>query len=434
MQAMRNRFTNLGWAVTLVIAVIPIVLWLTTQPTHWETPSQIYGNLGKLFGLAGLALFAWNVILSARLKIYDKLFLGLDNMYRAHHLIGCWTIILLMIHPMLLVMRYLVVSPVAAYEFIAPSAASPFRMLGSLTLLAMMAVMFLVLYINVRYKIFIMLQRILGALLFVGGIHALFVGGSDINSLLGLQIYIIGLLVLAAGVYVYRSLFHGGLHKFYPYTLKSVTPKGDITELQFVAEDAAIAQQPGQFAFIKFDTKGVLAESHPFTISAPPKPGTLRFSIKNLGDYTGAVAGLKPGATAKIDGPYGTFSNRVITNPRQVWVAGGIGITPFLAMAGSLGKNQKVDLYYSTKTAAEAVYLPELMQATKTRPNLRLIPFVTEREGFLTVERIFSTSQQLEGAAFLVCGPPAMMQALRKQLRAKGVANNAIHTEEFKLK
>lgn len=431
---MRNRFTNFGWLLTAIIALIPVLIWLFTQPTQWGTAKLIFENLGKLAGLAGLSLFAWNVILSARLKIYDKLFLGLDNTYRAHHIIGCLVIILLMIHPMLLVMRYLVVSPISAYEFIKPNLASPFKILGVLTLSVMMLVMFLVLFINVRYKWFIMLQRVLGALLFVGGIHALFVGGSDINSILGLQMYIIGLLLLAAGVYLYRSIFHKGFHKFYNYQIDQVTPKGDITELCLSASADSIKQMPGQFAFVKFNAPGELGESHPFTISAPPQAGKLRFSIKNLGDYTSEIPKLQPGMQATIDGPYGSFSNQIIKNKRQVWIAGGIGITPFLAMAGALEGEQQVDLYYSTRAKEEAVYISELSSLAKGKSNLILHPYITEDQGLLTAEYIFKASQNINNAAFLICGPPGMMKAVRRQLRTKGVASHNIHTEEFGLK
>lgn len=431
---MRNRFTNTGWLVTVIITLIPVMIWLFTQPTDWGSTKLILENLGKLVGLAGLALFAWNVILSARLKLYDKLFLGLDNTYRAHHIIGCITIILLMVHPMLLVARYLVVSPIAAYEFIKPSLASPFKIMGSITLFSMMSIMFVVLFINVKYRRFIMLQRILGVLLFLGGVHAIFVGGSDINSLFGLQIYIASLIILAMGVYIYRSIVHKSFHKFHTYKVDSVTAKGDVTEICMSAVDEPIKQLPGQFAFVKFETPGVLSESHPFTISAPPQAGRLRFSVKNLGDYTAMISKLQVGTIAKIDGPYGTFSNQVIKKPRQVWIAGGIGITPFLAMAGSLSGDQQVDLYYSTRTKQEAVYLSELQNLAKGNTNLILHPFVTEDQGFLTADYIFKASRNIDKAAFLICGPPGMMKAIRRQLRAKNVKNRNIHTEEFKLK
>lgn len=161
----------------------------------------------------------------------------------------------------------------------------------------------------------------------------------------------------------------------------------------------------------------------------------MRFSIKQLGDYTNAVSDLSENTEILIDAPYGTFSNQIVNAPRQIWVAGGIGITPFLAMSASLtGTGQKVDLYYSCKNQAEAVYLDELQKNAKQYDSLTLIPFFTDTAGFLTAEYIQAHSTGLGAATqYLVCGPPTMMKAMRSQLRSLGVPNRSIHTEEFSL-
>lgn len=432
---MRNRFTNLGWLVTIIIGITPIVIWLTTQQTDWHTNKLIAENLGKLAGLAGLSLFAWSVILSARLKIFDKLFLGLDNMYRAHHIISVIALLLLLAHPALLTLRYLIGSPIAAYEFLKPSIESPFRVLGQLTLYSMIALMLATMYLHLTQKRLILFMRLLGVLIFFGGIHAIFVGGSDLSSLLLLQVYILGLLAVAIGVYIYRSIFHGSFTKQYSYRVTGTQHKGDIIELHVESQASIPTQLPGQFAFLKIKSSGLLGESHPFTISSSPKQKGLRFSIKQLGDYTNALSDLSENAEILIDAPYGTFSNRIINAPRQIWVAGGIGITPFLAMSASLaGTGQKVDLYYSCKNQAEAVYLTELQKNAKQYDDLTLIPFFTDTSGFLTAEYIQTHSPGLDAATqYLVCGPPSMMKAMRIQLRSLGVSNKSIHTEEFSL-
>jgi predicted ferric reductase len=430
---MRNRFTNLGWTVTIAVAIVPVLLWLLTQPTQWDTAKLIVENLGKLAGLAGLALFAWSVILSARLKIFGRLFMGLDNMYRAHHIIGCLAIILLLIHPMLLTERYLLSSPISAYEFLKPSFESPYRFLGEFTLTIFVALMIIVLYVKISQRRLITIMRLMGVLVFLGGIHAIFVGGSDVNALPLLQIYILSLLFVAAVVYLYRSIFHKSFAKFYNFSVSAIQHKGDIIELHMSPKDKMIDYLPGQFAFIKLEASGLLGESHPFTISQSPGTNQLRFSIKQLGDYTNALSEVKKGQSVKIDAPYGSFSNKVVTAKRQIWVAGGIGITPFLAMAGALESGQQIDLYYSLKTKAEAVYLDELQTAAAAHSNLRLLPHFSDQSGFLTADTIYAQSKSLDNAVFMVCGPPPMMKALRAQLRSRGVANKHIHTEEFSL-
>lgn len=431
---MRNRYTNLGWFITILIAITPVALWLLAAPVPWNTTKNVFENLGKLAGLAGMALFAWNVILSARLKIYNKLFMGLDNTYRAHHIIGSSAFILLLMHPVFITYRYFLSSPISAFEFVKPGLESPFKTLGTLTLVGMILAMVITLYLNVKYERFVLAQRVLGLLLFIGGIHAVFVGGTDLRGGVGsLSIYFFVLILVSAMVYVYRSIMHGNFSKYYNYTVSEVIHMGDVYELVLTTNDAPMKYLPGQFAFIKFEADGILGQTHPFSMSSDPSGKTLRFGIKTLGDYTELLAKVEKGQRVKVDGPYGTFSNKIVKNHRQVWIAGGIGITPFMAMARSLDDSQKVDLYYSTKTAKEAVYLDELKSIASKKPNLRIIPFDAEKQGFMTIDYVFKNSEKLDDANFMICGPGGMMKAMRAQLKANGVSKKNINTEEFNL-
>lgn len=434
--SMRNRYLNYGWLITLIVAILPVVLWQIAMPTPWDTAKNIFENIGRLAGLAGIALFAWNVILSARFKIYNRLFKGLDNLYRAHHIIGSIALILLLIHPVMITYRYFLSSPISAYEFIKPNLASPFRILGNLALFAMLGLMIITLYIKVRYEWFIIAQRLLGLVLFIGAVHAVFVGGSNLganNGILSLQIYFAVLIGLALFVYVYRSIFHGNFNKFLEYKVVSSKVSGDNYELVLAPIADKLAFMPGQYSFIKVDSQGVLSQSHPFSMSSSPSDANLSFGIKVLGDFTMALKDVEKGSVVKVDGPYGTFSNNVIKAQRQVWIAGGIGVTPFMSMAKALGPDQQVDLYYSVKQADDGFYLDELRKLAAQKSNLKLIFHKTEKDGFLTTDMIFSKSKDLFDAAFLICGPASLMKAMKEQLRAKGVKKKYINTEEFNL-
>lgn len=432
---MRNRYVNKGWLATIFVALLPVILWQIVAPYEWKGAKNIFENIGRLAGLVGMALFAWNVILSARLKIYNKLFLGLDNTYRAHHTIGQVSLILLLIHPVTIAYRYFLSSPLSAYEFIKPNFASPFRALGNFSLFLMIIAMIVTLYINVKYQYFILAQRALGLILFLGGIHAFFVGASDLgsNGVLSLRLYYGLLLLMAAVVYVYRSIFHGNFSKYYDYAISAIKPMGDIYEIELKPNGNALQYQPGQFAFIRLESAGVLGETHPFSMSSSPLSDTLSFGIKKLGDYTTLLSQIKPGQKVKIDGPYGTFSNRIVSNKRQVWIAGGIGVTPFMAMARSMDDSQLVDMYYSVKDKSEAAYLSELNILAQQNPNLKIFPFYSDSQGLLTVEYIQKNSKNLEDANYMICGPGSMMKAMRQQLKNIGVVKRNINTEEFYL-
>jgi len=97
---------------------------------------------------------------------------------------------------------------------------------------------------------------------------------------------------------------------------------------------------PGQFVFISFNQES-LSESHPFPISSGPDENLLRITIKNLGDYTKTLTEkLQKGTIAKIEGPYGVFSYKNTPNENQIWIAGGIGITPFVSFIKDMFKKR----------------------------------------------------------------------------------------------
>ncbi|XNM47379.1 FAD-binding oxidoreductase [Escherichia coli] len=83
---------------------------------------------------------------------------------------------------------------------------------------------------------------------------------------------------------------------------------------------------PGQFAFLTFAHS---KESHPFTIASYAiEKNTLRFAIKNLGDYTSTLASsIKIGQSALVEGPWGKF-DFTLPCSRQVWIAGGSALPP----------------------------------------------------------------------------------------------------------
>jgi predicted ferric reductase len=238
--------------------------------------------------------------------------------------------------------------------------------------------------------------------------------------------------------FLYRTLFGRYLVSRYTYKVSAVTRLDEmVTEVTMVPTVATMPYYPGQFIFISFKNGGIKGETHPFSISSAPHEPELRITVKNLGDYTATLKDLQAGAEARIEGPFGAFSYQNGKSERQIWIAGGIGITPFLNMARSLVRNSNtpssVDFYYSTRNKQEMIFLTELEAISKAYPGLRIIPFNADEKGFLSMDVIEKMSEGVQGKDIYVCGPPPMMHSILAQCAVKKVPPELIHSEEFKL-
>ena len=90
-------------------------------------------------------------------------------------------------------------------------------------------------------------------------------------------------------------------------------------------ESLAIAG--GQFFEWRFLVPGLWWQAHPFSISARPQAPYLRLTVKVVGDFTSAVARLRPGTAVIVEGPYGAFTTHACRRTKVALIAGGIGVT-----------------------------------------------------------------------------------------------------------
>ncbi|MDL2341957.1 MAG: hypothetical protein QFB87_02685 [Patescibacteria group bacterium] len=423
------------WLFIIVPALAPALIWWLAKPAaiQLQSTSEWIDAAAKLAGLIALSLLAVNIIISARLKLLDRIFFGLDNMYRTHHLTGGWVIIFLLIHSGLLTLKFSLISLASGYQFLLPSSDIPLT-IAKMTLVAMTGLVVLTMYFTIRYEWFIIAMRLLGAAIFFGGFHAFFVGSSDLRAIKPLLAYMIILGSLAAGLYTYRSVFRRALHRPYDYLVDEVINHSAITEVWLKPIDGAMQRFAGQFCYVSFPGRSMAAEVHPFTISSGSSDRRVRFCMKHVGDYTTSLDTLTVGDPARLEGPYGNFSFTKAHRLHQVWISGGIGITPFLAMARSLDSSlhHHITLYYIIRNKNEAIFLNELEAISKQQPNFKVLPVFTYIQGRPKASD-YLAGTNAKHTDFLVCGPAGMLKTVRQQLLAETVPRNCIFTEEFVL-
>ncbi len=425
---------RLAPALIGVLVMISVVLWAQARP--WDsrmvnTPAK-FGAVSSLSAVLGTVLLSTTIVLSARARIVENATGGLDRTYRLHHWLGGIAFALLALHPSLLAWRYAQVSWRRAAHLWLPSTSDRALTAGQIALWTMSAAMAVTVFVHVRHQVLVWLQRLLGAAFLPAAYHVFGIGG-DVDTNRPLRLYLAVVTAAGGAALLYHSVLGRWLVRHHHYRVSDIRAlPGGIDDVRLEPTGPPMSFVPGQFGFLRFRDQDIGREAHPFSIASPPCGSELRFVVKELGDYTRQLLhDVRPGADAVIEGPYGRFSHRFVRGRDQVWIAGGIGIAPFLSMAGALpGSGYRAELYYCYPDEDQAPFRDELSELDATIAELTVREICDRRDGFLSATTI-AANGPLENREFLLCGPPTMMHTLRDQLSDAGVSANHIHFEEF---
>lgn len=433
---MQNNRTNPNWVVFL-LSITPLFLLIfnsTNGISFILTPNTFLPLLGKILGLVGTILFSLSLILSSRLHFIEKIFNGLDKLYIKHSKIGQIALIMLLFHPIFLIPKYADNIHEAA-NFLSPGN-NWANNWGRLSLVLMLVLIIITLYLRPKYNIWKFTHKFLTLAFFFASIHIWLVS-SDTSHNLPLRLYMLTFIFLGILTSLYKTVFGKIFIKKYQYKITELNPlNNDIIQIKLKPLNQKISYQPGQFAFLNFKNHKIGAESHPFSFTSNSNEDYISFSIKNLGDFTSQLKDVTTKTLVDIEGPYGNFSYQNLSNKSQVWIGGGIGITPFISMAKSLTPKSEyqIELFYCVKNQTEAVHLEELNNIAKSLDKiLKIIPCYSQQSGRFTLEKLKQMSTNLNQKELLICSPKPMIFNLKKQWLEQNYSLNNFHFEEFSL-
>lgn len=418
-----------GIVVVAIGSLLPILLW---YPQSSREINLL--NISRVFALVGTVLFSTNFILSARLKSLESFFGGLNKIYIIHHTIGQLALIFLCFHPLLLGVSYLKTSVEAAFLVLFPPLNQPATWFGFFSLSLLIILLVLTLFVRLPYHIWKLTHKFMGLSLFLASLHV-FLIPSDISVNPSLRFYMLGVIFIGLGFYFYRTFLGRFFIKRQKYKVESVSFGKAITQITMSPVNGIVPKYlPGQFIFVSFLANGVSRESHPFSLTSSPNDSQIAIAAKVSGDYTGKLTSLKVGSIAQIEGPFGRFSYKESPRVKQIWIAGGIGITPFVSMAKSLPEEKyDIKLYHSVGTKQETVFNSLLNGISSTNTNFSYKLIETKKTGRLTSDMITKEILDFKERDVFICGPLPMMKNLRYQFNKLGIRNSHIFTEEFSL-
>jgi predicted ferric reductase len=422
------RRSQVGNLTIIGLAVLNVLLWIVFPPENDGRDAYVNQLVSEVFSSTGMVLMACAIVLSLRPRFLEPFFGGLDKMYKAHKTAALTGLGFVLLH--------FVTMPVVNAE-------SPGRLMGKIALIGLLTLVALTIaprlpvlggYLQLAYHQWRWTHKLVGAFFILGLLHTLNVKNllqfAEIPSLYWKIVSYVG-----AGVYVLQIVIMPLIRRAPHFTVSDVRRLNASTvEVTLAPAGGRPQQRAGQFAFLRFPDDRVLSEPHPFTVSSAPGESAIRFSIKAAGDWTKHLyQNIAPGAAAQVEGCYGGF-DYMRGGTLQIWVAGGIGVTPFLSWVRDMADNpaQRIHFFYTARAESDALFWEEFRAADERHAGFSAMLNVSSRDGSLTVERITAhVGADLPQAHVYLCGPLPMTQGLSAQFRAHGVPPHQIHYEEF---
>ncbi|MFZ1812033.1 MAG: ferric reductase-like transmembrane domain-containing protein [Candidatus Saccharimonadales bacterium] len=419
------------WAL-IVLSCAPLLVLIAFPSDISLKPLASY--LSAIVGYVGIVLLLWMYILGAK-SVMSLLFHDLAPVVSIHKKLGKWGSVAVLVHPLLTTYYY---GESLLYSLV-PHIGTEFERhvtLGRIALWLMVVTAILSVYF--RKRLGFRTWRYIHYLAYIcvpfALLHAPAIGTRYMNSA-AVKAYFFALVVIAIVFTVIRIRGVFNLDK-HAYTVISNEKLSDVDYLlRLKPVSSQIRPRPGQYVYLKL---GYISEDHPFSVTQyNESSGELFLTFRTFGMFTHVASQLTPERHVYVGGPFGSFTSEITPElPRVVYIAGGIGITPFVDRILRESTAREQWLFAANRSPETAVFVSTLrpylnercVEVYETAPETFGLRHET---GYLSAAIIEKYLTFAKDCHYFVCGPPPMMAATGRILKEMGVPANQVHTEKF---
>jgi predicted ferric reductase len=429
-------------AAAVVAAGLLVVLglwWADTPAGSLHNLGDALSAAGRVSGLAGTYLLLVLVLLMGRIPWLDRT-IGMDRLAVWHRWTGQYVVGLLAAHAAALVAGYALadhislVSETGRIVLDYPDVLAATVSLGLLVAIGVSSARAARRRIAYQTWYFVHLYAYLAVVL--GFSHQL-ATGSELADHPAKRAFWVGLHLATAGLLVwYRLVVPIAFNVRHRLRVEAVVAEGPGVVSIVVAGErlGELAAEPGQFFLWRFVTRQGWWQAHPFSLSAVPDGRRLRFTVKELGDHSRAVASVRPGTRVFAEGPYGSITGRRRSRSKVLLVAGGIGVAPVRALFEALpGGPRDITLLYRATTESDLIFRAELEDLARQR-LARLAYILGPREAEpLEASRIRSAIPDVAEYDSFVFGSGGFVDHVQRALVAAGIPKRRVFAERFEM-
>ncbi|MGW2177667.1 ferredoxin reductase family protein [Streptomyces sp. NPDC001732] len=425
-----------AWAGGLAV----LALW-------WRDTGAVVGagdwltGAGRITGLLCGYMCALLVALMARVPWLES-GVGSVRTARWHASAGRWTIGLLVGHVVLITLGYAAQAHVGPLPELGTIVFDLPEMLkgtaAAVVLLAVGCVSVRAVRRRMRYETWYHLHLFTYAAVFLAFSHQLALGADFVGSAPTRAAWYTLYILVACLVLWFRVLTPLRLNLRHRIRVDSVVPEAPGVYSVWLRGHRLdrLGARPGQFLRWRFLTRGMWGACHPYSLSAVPRGGLMRITVKALGDHSAAVATLPRGTRVWAEGPYGALTAGRRRRGKVLLIAGGTGITPLRTLFETLpAAPGDLTLLYRARTAEELALRGEL-EAVAAARGARLVYVLNAPDGTrapITADRLRALLPDIDRHDVYLCGPRGLSLAAYDALREAGVPASRIHHESFEL-
>lgn len=421
-------------------AVIALTIIAETS-SELAAPGGVPMFLGNLTAMVGTYLALLMVLLVSRIPSIERS-MGQDRLVRWHRRLSPWPLGLIAAHVVLTTVGYAEAThsglgrQMASFWTSYPDVAMAMVAFGIMAAIAVASLR--AIRARLRRETWWTIHLWMYMALALAFLHEIALGPSFVGHPLARVVWIVAWLSTAGLVIGYRiglPIARSFRHRIRVVETRKEGP--GVTSIICKGRNLErLCVSGGQFMLWRFLAPGIWWQAHPYSLSAMPRSGYLRLTVKQVGDHSSALSRIRPGTPVMVEGPYGAFTRHVQRHQRALLVAGGIGVTALRSLLedlpGGQGGAHPVVIVRSSRPA-DLVLRSELATLVRHKRG-SLHEIVGSREEVRFDEAALrEIVPDISRRDVYVCGPEGFVERVAEMARRLGVDADSIHHEAFSL-